>query len=150
MAYNPGVPIGSIIAYGGVKETVPPGWLYCDGSSYKIGNYFDLFVVINHYYGNHNLIDLSTPLAIQTVKANPFIMNSHFNLPDMRSRVIVGYERGKKYPSTMNDLTSTEDLTYTSQIGIYRGSDGFITETGTYSGPRSIPSITTSFIIRAL
>lgn len=150
MAYNSGVPIGSIIAYGGIKETIPPGWLYCNGASYKIGTYFELFRVINHYYGDQNLIDLSTPLAIQNAKANPAIMNSYFKLPDMRSRTIVGYEKGKRYPDTINGLNQSEDLSYYSGIGIYRGSDGFVTETETYSGPRSIPSITTSFIIRAM
>lgn len=150
MSYNMGVPIGSIIAYGGIKETVPPGWLYCDGSSYVVSTYFDLFKVINHYYGDQNLIDLSTPLAIQNAKGNPAIMNSTFKVPDMRSRVPIGYERGKNYPDTINNNNNLEDLSYSTQLGTYRGSDGFITETGIYSGPRSIPSVTTSFIIRAL
>jgi len=150
MAYNPGLPIGAITLFGGIKETVPPGWLYCDGSEYLVGNYFDLFKVINHYYGDKNLIDLSTPLAIQNAKSNPAVMTSNFKVPDFRGRAAVGYGRGKQYPDTTNNENNLDELSYTLDIGYYQGTDGFITETGIYSGPRLIPTITVSFIIKAL
>ena len=150
MAYNQGLPIGSIIGFGGIKSTVPPGWLYCDGSEYLVGNYFDLFKIINHYYGDKNLIDLSNALAIQNAKSNPAVMNSNFKVPDFRGRTPKGYERGKQYPDTINNGNNLDELSYSMDIGYYQGTDGFITETGIYTGPRLIPSITISFIIKAL
>lgn len=150
MAYNPGLPIGAITLFGGIKETVPPGWLYCDGSEYLVGTYFDLFKIINHYYGDGNLIDLSTPLAIQNARTNPSIMNSNFKVPDFRGRVAIGSGKGKQYPETINNSNNSGELSYTLNIGHYYGTDGFVTETGIYSGPRLLPTAIVNFIIRAM
>jgi microcystin-dependent protein len=93
MAYINGVlPIGAIIPYGG-KES-PKGFLTCDGTKYKIGDYIELFKVINHYYDNQPIIIIDN---------NTFddinIVESYFAVPDLRGRVPVGSGAGKEYPA---------------------------------------------------
>jgi microcystin-dependent protein len=64
------VPTGSVNAFAG--STAPGGWLICNGSSLLRSEYPALFAVIGTTY---TFPDDGT----------------HFNLPDMRSRMIVGY-----------------------------------------------------------
>ena len=71
------LPIGTITMY--TKSTAPTNtgnggtWLVCDGSALIQANYTDLFSVIGITYGNGG--NAST----------------HFNLPDLRARVPVGF-----------------------------------------------------------
>lgn len=76
------LPIGAIIAFSG--ETVPSGWLLCDGSSFSATSYPELFDVIGVTYGWDD-------------DRNP-------KLPDLRGRVAVG----KK------DATSADDTEFSS------------------------------------
>ncbi len=71
------IPIGSIQMY--TKSTAPTAttnggtWLLCDGSALIQANYPDLYSVIGITYGNGG--NAST----------------HFNIPDLRARVPIGY-----------------------------------------------------------
>jgi len=65
---NQWAPPAAIIAYGG--EYAPSGWLLCDGASYLRSDYPDLFGIIGTAYGAAD--------------------GSHFNVPDLRGRVVVG------------------------------------------------------------
>lgn len=49
---NTGVPVGVVHAYAG--NTVPQGWLVCDGSSVSRTDYADLFSAIGTTYGSGN------------------------------------------------------------------------------------------------
>lgn len=64
---NFGVPIGTIIDYGG--QNPPSGYLSCDGSSVLISNYPELFNAIGYTWGG---------------------VGSSFNLPDLKRRTTVG------------------------------------------------------------
>lgn len=66
---NQWAPPGAISAYGGA--TAPTGWLLCDGASYLRTDYPDLFTAISTTYGAAD--------------------GTHFNVPDIRGRVPVGY-----------------------------------------------------------
>jgi microcystin-dependent protein len=61
--------IGEIVTYAGASSPKPTLWLECDGSSLLRSDYPDLFVVIGTIYGATD--------------------GSHFNLPDLRGRVVV-------------------------------------------------------------
>ena len=61
------LPTGTIIAWGGGYNSIPSGWLLCDGSAVSRSTYSDLFNIIGTRFGAG---DGSTT----------------FNLPDLRSR----------------------------------------------------------------
>lgn len=66
-----GVPIGTIIAYGG--ETIPTGWLLCDGQAYNQADYAALFAAIGSNWGAGS---------------------STFNVPDLRGMFLRGVDHG--------------------------------------------------------
>jgi len=70
----PGIPVASIIPYGG--PTAPAGWLLCDGSEVQTSEYSELFDVIKYTYG-----DSATLLGLGT-----------FRLPDLRGRFPLGVD----------------------------------------------------------
>jgi len=47
-----GVPIGMIVPYSGPAGSVPSGWLLCDGTSYDVNIYPELFALIGTAYGS--------------------------------------------------------------------------------------------------
>jgi microcystin-dependent protein len=65
-----GLPIGSIIIWGGTIASVPAHYMFCDGTSLVIADNVDLWVAIGATYGS--------------------VDPQHFNLPDLRDRFIVG------------------------------------------------------------
>lgn len=68
-----GVPVGTIILYGGVFP--PAGYINCDGRTLSRTTYLSLFNVIGTYYGTGN-------------------GSTTFNVPDFRGRVPVGVGQG--------------------------------------------------------
>jgi microcystin-dependent protein len=68
----PTVPIGAIFPYAGT--TLPPGYLFCDGSEVTIGQYSDLYAVLGYAY--------KTPSQL--------IGKATFALPDLRGRFPLG------------------------------------------------------------
>jgi microcystin-dependent protein len=70
----PGIPIASIIPYGG--PTAPAGWLLCDGAEVQTSEYSELFDAIKYTYG-----DPATLLGLGT-----------FRLPDLRGRFPLGVD----------------------------------------------------------
>ena len=76
------LPIGAILPFS--SDTIPNGWLLCDGSSFSVTSYPELFDVIGTTYGYDD-------------DRNP-------KLPDLRGRVAVG----KK------DATSADDTEFSS------------------------------------
>lgn len=97
MAFDFGTaPIGTIIPFAGKEEKIPPGWLLCDGSWYKVGDYYDLFTVIDHNYSNKNVVfGNRVPVAASAIDA---IQEEMFAVPDLRGRTTVGAGRGYTYP----------------------------------------------------
>lgn len=60
-----------VTPYAGTVASVPAGWLLCDGASYLRATYPDLYAAIGTTYGAAD--------------------GTHFNVPDLRGRVIVGH-----------------------------------------------------------
>ena len=66
-----GVPVGTIVAYGGDVNNVPEGWKLCDGSSVLQTDYPQLYAAIGSAWGTSG---------------------SSFNLPDLRGRFLRGVD----------------------------------------------------------
>ena len=83
------VPTGSVNAFAG--SSAPGGWLICDGTSLPRSEFSALFSVIGTTYGA--------------------VDGSHFNLPDMRSRMIVGYNSDDTNFNTLNNKGGSQSKT---------------------------------------
>ena len=82
---NPGVPIGTIIAYAG--STVPSGWALCDGASQSInGNYAPLYAAIGDKWGTGGA--------------------GSFNLPDLRGMFLRGWDGNANNDPDKNSRTA--------------------------------------------
>lgn len=102
------LPVGSIIAYS--SDTIPNGWLLCDGSSFSATSYPELFEIIGVTYGYDD-------------ERNP-------KLPDLRGRVVVGKkaatsstdtdfsELGKAGGEKAHTLTVSEMANHTHDVAI--------------------------------
>lgn len=84
----PMIPPGTVVAYAG--STTPDEWLLCDGSAVSRTTYAALFTAIGTTYGPGN-------------------GTTTFNLPDLRSRVIVGSGAGSGLSSYSNGDTGGEE-----------------------------------------
>lgn len=85
--------IGEVIAFAG-PVSPDPNWLLCDGASLYIPDYDPLFQIIGWTYG--------APDA------------THFNLPDLRGRVIIADGTGPGLsPRTQGDIIGEENHTLT-------------------------------------
>lgn len=91
VAPPPTIPIGTIIPWGGNKQTnpIPAGWLLCDGSALqRTGQYNALFMVIGDLWGPGDNVNT-------------------FNIPDLRGYFLRGADHGRGVDpdaSTRTDL----------------------------------------------
>lgn len=152
------LPIGAILPFS--SDTIPNGWLLCDGRIVEQADYPELFEVIGTTYGYYSRTD--------------------FKLPDLRGRVAVGKntvidtetpdtdfnELGKTGGEKTHTLTIDEmpshkhgfqaNNDFHAQSGtdawIFKGgrNDGFILETGGSQPHNNLqPYLVTNFIIKA-
>lgn len=102
-------PIGTIQAF--AFETIPMGWLICDGKTVRINEYFALFQRIGKTFGETN--------------------EGEFRLPDLRGRFIRGWDgdgevdEDRKFGSTQND--SVQEHEHNLKI------DGKVSDAGSHS-----------------
>jgi microcystin-dependent protein len=68
-----GVPVGTIVAFGGDQNNVPEGWLLCNGASVARASYPQLYDMIGDAWGGGG---------------------ASFNLPDLRGRFLRGVALG--------------------------------------------------------
>jgi microcystin-dependent protein len=73
------VPTGAIIDF--ASNSIPPGYLMCDGASYPTATYPNLFGVIGYYYGGSG---------------------ANFNVPDCRSLATIGAGQGAAVANLTN------------------------------------------------
>ena len=72
-AADTGLPVGTIIAWGGTDKTVPAGWMICNGKALSKTGYKELFAAIGASWGS---------------------AGDKFNLPDLRGRFLRGVDGG--------------------------------------------------------
>jgi len=84
------IPIGTIWEFAGLAA--PTGWAFCDGSSQSRTDptYAALFAVIGTRHGS--------------------VDGTHFNLPDRRARVAIGYSPGDAVAGTLGAKGGNRDL----------------------------------------
>lgn len=87
------VPPGSIMPY--AVSSAPGGWLLCDGSAVDRSIYSALFSLIGSTYGNGNGINT-------------------FNLPDLRGRMIVGYNSSDTSFDSLSETGGSKTATLTT------------------------------------
>ena len=75
------IPVGTVVGFAG--STIPQGWVLCNGGQYNSTDYPELYGVIGDIYG--------TPLS------------GWFNVPDLRSRVIVGRKSSQTEFDTLGE-----------------------------------------------
>lgn len=112
--YSGVVPTGALIPFAGLTSKVPSGWLLCDGSlvdsTEADGIYETLFQTIGYLYGKGSV-------------------STQFRLPDMRSRVPMGYDDMNNYPNLSGttpsnvagltgNLTPNQTLAQTFAVGV--------------------------------
>ena len=86
-----GMPIGCIILFAG--NTIPTGWLKCEGQSLLRTEYSELFGAINTIYGN--------------------VDSTHFNIPDYEGRVPVGLDSSDTDFDTLGETRGEKTHTLT-------------------------------------
>ena len=69
-------PVGSIVAYGGIRA--PSGWVFCDGSEVLKSDFNELWQTIGHSFKDPQTMTNSSV--------------THFTLPDMRGRMPLGLD----------------------------------------------------------
>ncbi|HQP48901.1 MAG TPA: phage tail protein [Spirochaetota bacterium] len=67
-----GVPIGTIVAFGGPESCIPDGWLFCDGDVLSSSEYEDLYNAIGTRWGGDG---------------------NTFRIPDLRGRFLRGLDK---------------------------------------------------------
>ena len=97
-------PVGSLLPYGGQSSDVPMGYLLCDGSSYPVASFPDLYSVIKNSYGGDS---------------------TNFNVPDLRARVPMG-SGSTQYNRTKIDGTSEQISSATYTLGQRGGEETHI------------------------
>lgn len=89
-------PLGVITAYAGIEsnaELLERGFMVADGSSLRRADYPDLFAIIGTTYGTAD--------------------NSHFNLPDLKGRTIVGVDSADSSFNTLGEKGGEKEVTLT-------------------------------------
>lgn len=91
---------GAIVMWGGTKDTIPGGWLECDGTPVDCDQYLNLFTAIQYNFG-----------------ANP--PENQFYLPDLRGRFVRGVDDGADRDP---DVNSRQDMQDSSMLSTTVGS----------------------------
>ena len=97
-----GVPVGSIIPFGGPKSAIPEGWLACDGAQLNKTNYKykQLFDVIGYSWGGGS--DL-------------------FNIPELRGYFLRGVSDGQTTDPDRDARTGKAGGNTGDNVGSYEG-----------------------------
>lgn len=125
-AIHSAMPAGAVIPFAGAAA--PTGFLLCDGSSKLRADYADLFTAISTTFGSAD--------------------GTHFNVPDMRSRVPLGVGAGT-FTTTFAAAdvnTGTDVITVPTNTELQTGQVIQLTTTGTL--PTGLSLATDYYIVR--
>lgn len=71
-----GLPSGSLVMYGGLYDSIPSGWLLCDGSEISRTTYADLFTAIGVQFGSASGTTFTLPLFQDNFVRAPAVSTS--------------------------------------------------------------------------
>tara|TARA_Y100001938_G_C8068048_1_gene421452 strand:+ start:905 stop:1804 length:900 start_codon:yes stop_codon:yes gene_type:complete len=91
-----GIPSGSVVAF--ASESVPTGYLECNGDEVSRTTYAQLFAAIGTRFGAGNT-------------------SSTFHLPDLRGGFVRGWDHGANYDPDAEDRTNSGDGTTGDKVG---------------------------------
>ena len=95
------VPAGFVMAF--AHETIPNGWLECNGAAISRTTYADLFSAISTHYGTGD-------------------GSSTFNIPDLRGQFIRGWDHGAGNDPDAASRTNRGDGTVGDNVGTKQAS----------------------------
>ena len=95
------VPAGFVMAY--AHETIPSGWIECNGAAISRTTYADLFGAIGTHYGTGD-------------------GSSTFNIPDLRGQFIRGWDHGAGNDPDAANRTNRGDGTVGDNVGTKQAS----------------------------
>ena len=98
-ALNNLIPVGAVLPY--PTDTVPAGWLHCNGQSVATADYPALFAKIGYKYGGSG---------------------AYFNLPDYRGEFLRGDDDGAGTDPDVSSRTDRGDGTTGGEVGTKQGS----------------------------
>ncbi len=107
------VPAGFVMAY--AHETIPSGWIECDGRAISRTTYLDLFNAISTHYGIGDGV-------------------TTFNIPDLRGQFIRGWDHGAGTDPDAASRTNRGDGTTGDNVGT-KQSDINKAHTHAYTSP---------------
>lgn len=105
VSYNAMMPAGMIVPFAGPKESIPDGWLLCDGSAVSRTDYIGLFRAIGVAWGNGD-------------------GSNTFNLPDLRGMFLrgVSYDSGNDEDADKRTMLKDEKGGNTgNNVGSFQG-----------------------------
>lgn len=90
-----GVPVGTIVPFAGHADSVPDGWLPCDGRELGRSAFSELFEVIGTLWGDGNSV-------------------TTFNLPDLRGLFLRGVNHGRN--GAFSDPDAAQRVNYNGAV----------------------------------
>ena len=90
------LPVGTIVPFASASNSVPYGWLECDGAEYA---------------SNSDYSDLSAVIGIAYNTTDPATTADHFRVPNLKSKALYGVPDGKPAGSTVYPITTAAHAT---------------------------------------
>ena len=112
------VPAGFVMAF--AHETIPSGWLECNGAAISRTTYADLFSAISTHYGTGD-------------------GSSTFNIPDLRGQFIRGWDHGAGTDPDAASRTNRGDGTTGDNVGT-KQADNYKTHQHQFGGDDQVQS----------
>lgn len=106
-------PIGSILAFAGTRETIPSGWLLCNGVELEKTEYRDLFEVLDHHWG---VVADNTKFKIPNLQGQ-FLRGVDYDTanisdPDAENRQLNGKALSREVGSWQQDAVGEHSHTF--------------------------------------
>jgi len=118
-------PIGSVMQFAG--SVAPTGWKFCNGSSFLIVDYQDLYDIIGTTYNTH--CGSAAPAA------------GYFRVPNYSGRVVVATDSGDLTFNDLTDYGGAKEVTLTGQQSGIQYHNHTMSSSIDYFAPGGVPGV---------